>query len=144
MAKKSFPQIFEDDVVVRKGSENQGDMDVGLVAKVGWDSDNDEEEEEEDEDSKCAHIRWLDLAETLEEAEDLSVIDRSFLHGDVVVEANKPEGQIGTVVGVNLLVDVKLLIDLETKKPEKFEDGKEIGRAVQQECRDRSRMPSSA
>src|SRR5258708_12192408 len=34
-------------------------------------------------------------------------------------------------------------IEAERKKRDEIEAGKKIGRAVQQECRDRSRMPSS-
>eukprot|EP00456_Euglypha_rotunda_P014859 TRINITY_DN14722_c0_g1_i2.p1 TRINITY_DN14722_c0_g1~~TRINITY_DN14722_c0_g1_i2.p1 ORF type:complete len:101 (+),score=25.54 TRINITY_DN14722_c0_g1_i2:120-422(+) len=41
-------------------------------------------------------------------------------------------------------IEVKKLTKGKEEKPTKSETKSEIGRAVQQECRDRSRMPSSA
>eukprot|EP00456_Euglypha_rotunda_P087770 TRINITY_DN8953_c0_g1_i4.p1 TRINITY_DN8953_c0_g1~~TRINITY_DN8953_c0_g1_i4.p1 ORF type:complete len:116 (-),score=9.88 TRINITY_DN8953_c0_g1_i4:10-357(-) len=61
--------------------------------------------------------------------------------GTKPVEGPKPEVPPGVVVGaVTGVTPVPLL----TPVPVTLVLGTEIGRAVQQECRDRSRMPSSA
>lgn len=72
------------------------------------DDDRDEDEDEEDEDRlppNYVRVAWPDRVEEELSADRLRVIDRSFLHGDVVVRRSDPEGQIGTVVDVQVLAD---------------------------------------
>ena len=52
-------------------------------------------------------VAWPDRVEEELAASCLRVVDRSFLHGDVVVRRTDKIGQIGTVVGVQLLADIR-------------------------------------
>ncbi|KAL0348511.1 UNVERIFIED_CONTAM: putative ubiquitin-conjugating enzyme E2 23 [Sesamum angustifolium] len=51
-------------------------------------------------------VLWMDGSETTESINDVTVIDRGFLHGDYVAAASDPTGQIGIVVDVNITVDL--------------------------------------
>ncbi|CAI5478382.1 unnamed protein product, partial [Closterium sp. Yama58-4] len=85
---------------------------VGLVADVAGNVDSDDDDEDDDKDSLedgYARICWLGSEEPSEERiEDLKIIDRCFLHGDVVARADDPLGQTGTVTAVELLLDLEL------------------------------------
>eukprot|EP01018_Ginkgo_biloba_P018614 Gb_29475 [translate_table: standard] len=86
---------------------------VGMVTKVAGDSDSDssssDSEEHDDSESIAeghARIVWTNLSETIEKIDDIMVIDRGFLHGDIVAAASDASGQTGTVVNVDLRVDL--------------------------------------
>ncbi|KAL0412378.1 UNVERIFIED_CONTAM: putative ubiquitin-conjugating enzyme E2 23 [Sesamum radiatum] len=51
-------------------------------------------------------VLWMDGSETTESINDVTVVDRGFLHGDYVAAASDPTGQIGIVVDVNITVDL--------------------------------------
>ncbi|WOK94673.1 putative ubiquitin-conjugating enzyme E2 23 [Canna indica] len=51
-------------------------------------------------------ITWSDGSETMENTGDITVVDRSFLHGDIVASASDPTGQLGLIVDVNITVDL--------------------------------------
>ena len=46
---------------------------------------------------------------TIEKLEELVIVDRSFLHGDVALISGSQNHQSGTVIDVRLLVDLKFL-----------------------------------
>ncbi|KAG8046185.1 hypothetical protein GUJ93_ZPchr0008g14150 [Zizania palustris] len=52
-------------------------------------------------------VLWIDGAEKTEDIDSVIVIDRSFLHGDIVASASDPTGQMGLVADVNLVVDLQ-------------------------------------
>ncbi|KAF8780040.1 hypothetical protein HU200_002008 [Digitaria exilis] len=52
-------------------------------------------------------VLWIDGSEKTEDIDDVVVVDRSFLHGDLVASASDPTGQMGLVVDVNLVVDLQ-------------------------------------
>ncbi|KAL5227210.1 hypothetical protein ABZP36_015475 [Zizania latifolia] len=52
-------------------------------------------------------VLWIDGAEKIEDIDSVIVIDRSFLHGDIVASASDPTGQMGLVADVNLVVDLQ-------------------------------------
>ncbi|CAI5931314.1 unnamed protein product [Closterium sp. NIES-65] len=84
---------------------------TGLVADVAGnvDSDDDDEDDADSLEDGYARICWLGSEEPSEERiEDLKIIDRCFLHGDVVARADDPLGQTGTVTAVELLLDLEL------------------------------------
>ncbi|KAL2611996.1 hypothetical protein R1flu_023688 [Riccia fluitans] len=109
-------QLFREDVVQYLSDPSV----IGVVSKVGGDSDSedssnseDEEEEEveseEDEDltKGSARVYWMTSDETTEKLEDIQVVDRAFLHGDIVAKVDDPLGQTGTVVNVEMKVDLE-------------------------------------
>lgn len=86
---------------------------IGMVTKVAGDSDSDStssDSEDPDEDESipedCARVVWTNLSETTEKINDIEVLDRGFLHGDIVAAASDPSGQTGIVVNVDLKVDL--------------------------------------
>ncbi|KAK2966818.1 hypothetical protein RJ640_026499 [Escallonia rubra] len=51
-------------------------------------------------------VLWMDESETTQNLDDVTVVDRGFLHGDYVASASDPTGQVGIVVDVNMSVDL--------------------------------------
>nr|XP_009418628.1 PREDICTED: probable ubiquitin-conjugating enzyme E2 23 [Musa acuminata subsp. malaccensis] len=51
-------------------------------------------------------VTWSDGSETMENTSDITVVDRSFLHGDIVASATDPTGQLGLIVDVDITVDL--------------------------------------
>lgn len=95
---------------------------IGMVMKVAGDSDSDStssDSEDQDEDESvpedCARIVWTNLSETTEKINDIEVLDRRFLHGDIVAAASDPSGQTGLVVNVDLMVDLVTLTSATIK-----------------------------
>jgi ubiquitin-conjugating enzyme E2 O len=142
--KVSEVRIFREDVV-RSSLVLGYPPHIGMVVKVGGDSDSDEdsedddEEEEEEEDAEeaqeqeqeedahhhqhhqnhhqelvkgYARILWLNSDKSTEELNGLEVLDRVLMHGDIVASALDPLGQTGTVVHVEMCVDLDLSKDL--------------------------------
>lgn len=106
---QSDVSLYRDDIV--QCTEHEGL--IGMVTKVAGDSDSDgtsSDSEDQDEDESipedCAHIVWTNLSETTEKISDIEVLDRGFLHGDIVAAASDPSGQTGIVVNVDLTVDL--------------------------------------
>jgi hypothetical protein len=107
-------QLFQEDVVQSLANPGR----IGLVTRVGGDSSDSEssDSEEEEDDEKhdrtlaegCARIVWIDSQESVENVMDIQVVDRAFMHGDVVTLASDPLGQTGTVVDVDMSVDLEL------------------------------------
>ncbi|CAM6057198.1 unnamed protein product [Sphagnum tenellum] len=116
-------------MVVKVGGDSDSDED----------SEDDEEEEEEEEDAEeaqeqeqeedahhhqhhqnhhqelvkgYARILWLNSDKSTEELNGLEVLDRVLMHGDIVASALDPLGQTGTVVHVEMYVDLDLSKDL--------------------------------
>lgn len=142
--KVSEVRIFREDVV-RSSLVLGYPPHIGMVVKVGGDSDSeedsedDDEEEEEEEDAEeaqeqeqeedahhhqhhqnhhqelvkgYARILWLNSEKSTEELNGLEVLDRVLMHGDIVASALDPLGQTGTVVHVEMYVDLDLSKDL--------------------------------
>ncbi|OEL36436.1 putative ubiquitin-conjugating enzyme E2 23 [Dichanthelium oligosanthes] len=77
----------------------------------GADGDNASNGAEVDSQSSLpdnkVRVLWIDGSEKTEDIDDVVVVDRSFLHGDLVASASDPTGQMGLVVDVNLVVDLQ-------------------------------------
>ncbi|CAM6015206.1 unnamed protein product [Sphagnum balticum] len=113
---------------------------VGGDSDSEEDSEDDDEEEEEEEDAEeaqeqeqeedahhhqhhqnhhpelvkgYARILWLNSEKSTEELNGLEVLDRVLMHGDIVASALDPLGQTGTVVHVEMYVDLDLSKDLQ-------------------------------
>ncbi|XP_006643704.1 probable ubiquitin-conjugating enzyme E2 23 isoform X2 [Oryza brachyantha] len=52
-------------------------------------------------------VLWIDGVEKTEDIDSVVVMDRSFLHGDIVASASDPTGQMGLVADVSLVVDLQ-------------------------------------
>lgn len=52
-------------------------------------------------------IVWTDGSESTEKINDIAVVDRGFLHGDIVASASDPTGQLGLIVDVSIMVDLQ-------------------------------------
>ncbi|GLJ17158.1 hypothetical protein SUGI_0297070 [Cryptomeria japonica] len=70
-------------------------------------SDSEDQDESESIFEGHAQVIWTSLAETIEKIDDILVVDRAFLHGDIVASVSDPSGQTGTIVNVDLTVDLK-------------------------------------
>ncbi|XP_031476146.1 probable ubiquitin-conjugating enzyme E2 23 isoform X1 [Nymphaea colorata] len=87
---------------------------IGMVMEVGGDLDSDSSisDSEDDSDSNDlllngqVKVIWADHTETKDNADEIVVADRAFMHGDVVASASDPTGQTGTVVDVDIKVDL--------------------------------------
>lgn len=77
----------------------------------GTDGDNASNGAEIDGESSLpdnkVRVLWIDDSEKTEDIDDVVVVDRSFLHGDLVASASDPTGQVGLVVDVDLVVDLQ-------------------------------------
>lgn len=52
-------------------------------------------------------VSWLDNTFTTEDITTVTVVDRSFLQGDIVASVSDPTGQLGQVVDVDITVDLR-------------------------------------
>jgi ubiquitin-protein ligase len=95
----------------KKGGKSKHDSsDESDFDSEDDDDEDDEDEDDEDDDDKLApgyvRVAWPDRVEEEIHHSCLRLIDRSFLHGDVIVPRSNPQGQIGTVIEVQVLADV--------------------------------------
>ncbi|XP_022146135.1 probable ubiquitin-conjugating enzyme E2 23 isoform X2 [Momordica charantia] len=72
-------------------------------------------------------VLWMDESETTQNVNDLTVIDRGFLHGDFVAAVSDPTGQAGVVVDVNISVDLlvpdgSIMKDISSKDLKRVRD----------------------
>ena len=115
-------QVYSEDVVTyadprdeAEGASTHYGTCVGLVSRVaGDDPDEDDEDWEDDDEAPVpddhAEVCWLHAdgtrVETTPNAK-LRVLDRAFVHGDVVARAANALGIQGVVVGVNVDADLQ-------------------------------------
>lgn len=150
--------FFSEDIVYIKSQDDK----KGVIERVGWEessdeeseseSESEEEEDEEDEEEESEKdklekdevlITWSDGTETKEKISNLQLVDRSFLHGDVV--SLKTERKMGTIIDVHQNVDIQKVIsgeviqNISSKKLQKFHpfsmnsyvvQGKNLGRVT--------------
>lgn len=71
-------------------------------------TENSDDDEDENIPLPADHVRvlWMDESETTQSLDDVTVVDRGFLHGDYVAAACNATGQVGVVVDVNITVDL--------------------------------------
>ncbi|KAE8008783.1 hypothetical protein FH972_005259 [Carpinus fangiana] len=72
-------------------------------------------------------VLWMDETELAENVNDVTVLDRGFLHGDYVAAALDPTGQVGVVVDVNIYVDLlapdrSIIKDVSSKDLKRIRD----------------------
>ncbi|KAL9244843.1 hypothetical protein vseg_018564 [Gypsophila vaccaria] len=89
-------------------AENKSDS----KGENGEDDESNDDSDDPDRGPLAAdHVRvfWMDDSETVHHRNELTVVDRGFVHGDYVASASDPTGQIGLVVDVNMTVDLLAL-----------------------------------
>ncbi|XP_042480738.1 probable ubiquitin-conjugating enzyme E2 23 [Macadamia integrifolia] len=98
----------DDDDDVDDGVENDGGgNDVDDVDAKGNDNRNRGGASKSDPlTADQVRVIWMDHSETTHNLNDVTVVDRGFLHGDIVAAASNPTGQVGVVVDINLSVDL--------------------------------------
>ncbi|CAH8374867.1 unnamed protein product [Eruca vesicaria subsp. sativa] len=72
-------------------------------------------------------VLWMDDTEPVQDVNNVTVVDRGFLHGDYVASASDPTGQVGVVVDVDMSVDLLALDgsihkDIPTKELKRVRD----------------------
>ncbi|KVH88056.1 Ubiquitin-conjugating enzyme, E2 [Cynara cardunculus var. scolymus] len=74
-------------------------------------TENTDNDDDESSPLPADHVRvlWMDESETTQSLNDVTVIDRGFLHGDYVASASDATGQVGVVVDVNIYVDLSTI-----------------------------------
>ncbi|KAJ6838147.1 putative ubiquitin-conjugating enzyme E2 23 [Iris pallida] len=98
---------------IRDGSDSEDDRDRngdvvgGDNVNVGDESKNHIGDEDDDslQDGQV-RIIWTDGSETTDKVSDVTIVDRSFFHGDIVASVSNPTGQLGLVVDVKITVDL--------------------------------------
>lgn len=109
-AARAARTIFPEDVVLR----TSGNATItGIIGRVGGQSDEEASEASDDDGTPlvdgAATVRWLNSGiSEVEQVGALRVVDRAFVHGDIVAPAVGPQAQSGTVVGISLALDVRL------------------------------------
>ncbi|XP_057517723.1 probable ubiquitin-conjugating enzyme E2 23 [Amaranthus tricolor] len=110
----------EDDSDEDEKDEEEGEDEGGEGKDEDENVENegvDDNESSDDDESAGDHKRdpltgdqvrvlWMDDSETMHRPNELTVVDRGFLHGDYVASALDPTGQVGLVVDVNITVDL--------------------------------------
>ncbi|KAI9388902.1 hypothetical protein POPTR_009G136000v4 [Populus trichocarpa] len=94
--------------------EDDADEDAGDEGGNGnANGDTIEERKKESDDYKGETLQadqvrviWMGDVNPIQHVNDVTVIDRGFLHGDYVASASDPTGQVGVVVDVNISVDL--------------------------------------
>ncbi|KAG5247944.1 ubiquitin-conjugating enzyme [Salix suchowensis] len=120
----NVPCVYGQDIVRHKMHNV-----VGVVSEVAGESDSDgsimddddddDDDEDDDEDASDegvmvmimlmadqVRVVWMGDVKPVQHVNDVTVIDRGFLHGDYVASASDPTGQVGVVVDVNISVDL--------------------------------------
>jgi ubiquitin-conjugating enzyme E2 O len=103
-----FSESEEEEEKTNTISDNTGDSDGGDKNSDGATSPK--ESELDDLDSLpdgMIRVSWLDNTFTTEDVTSLTVVDRSFLQGDIVASVSDPTGQLGQVVDVDITVDLR-------------------------------------
>ncbi|KAK9129407.1 LOW QUALITY PROTEIN: hypothetical protein Sjap_009894 [Stephania japonica] len=86
-----------------EGEEEEGDNGSGSENEGKGDDDDDK-----NDPLPTGHVRvfWMNQSETTQNLDEVTVIDRAFLHGDIVSACSDPMGQVGVVTNVEISVDL--------------------------------------
>ncbi|XP_068640389.1 probable ubiquitin-conjugating enzyme E2 23 [Aristolochia californica] len=111
---------LDDDCADNDDDDNEDDKDVSVDNDDGGgdyegtnhdcdDNGNNGDDEDEDDSLKDGQVRiiWLDNSETTNSLSEITVVDRGFLHGDIVSSVTDPTGQLGVVTDVHIFVDLQ-------------------------------------
>ncbi|KAG5406355.1 hypothetical protein IGI04_012474 [Brassica rapa subsp. trilocularis] len=129
-------------VVSEVAGDSDSESDISDEENDGGDDDDEEDDDNDDDDAaeeegkkaneenvgrgeknyKCGtlegdqiRVLWMDDTEPVQDVNNVTVVDRGFLHGDYVASSSDPTGQVGVVVDVDMSVDL-LALDGSTHK----------------------------
>ena len=101
------PFVNEEDVVKHRLNEEYG---LGVVIRVGWsdESNNDDDDDDDELLQDQIEIHWInDNTYTIEQYRNITVLDRSFLHGDICVQHDNTN-KLGSVVDIDVMCSVRV------------------------------------
>uniref|UniRef100_A0ACD5VJG4 Uncharacterized protein n=1 Tax=Avena sativa TaxID=4498 RepID=A0ACD5VJG4_AVESA len=90
---------------VRRSSRKTENVAAGGAAAA--DGDGADADSQSSLPDNKVRVLWIDGTEKTEDIDSVAVVDRSFLHGDIVASSSDPTGQMGLVAHVSLLVDLQ-------------------------------------
>ena len=96
----------EDECDVDEDAGNEGADDDGNDNTNGDRSEGSDNYKSETLQTDEVRVVWMGDVKPVQHVNDVTVIDRGFLHGDYVASASDPTGQVGVVVDVNISVDL--------------------------------------
>ncbi|XP_072988038.1 probable ubiquitin-conjugating enzyme E2 23 isoform X2 [Typha latifolia] len=105
--------------------EERNDAEVGATGDGDDTVNMDGDDNDDSLPDGQVRLTWTDGSETTDDITNITVVDRSFLHGDYVASASDPMGQLGLVVDVNITVDLQAA-DRDTLKGVSSRDLKRI------------------
>ena len=83
------------------------------MQRTAWDDDNDHDDDEEDEPplpEGQVMVMWFENNEApVVAANLLTVMDRAMFPGDIVARVTDRQGQMGTILSVQITFDLKML-----------------------------------
>ncbi|KAJ6708036.1 UBIQUITIN-CONJUGATING ENZYME E2 23-RELATED [Salix viminalis] len=88
-----------------EGGDGDGDDNANGDRSEGREGGSDNYESETLQADQV-RVVWMGDVKPVQHVNDITVIDRGFLHGDYVASASDPTGQVGVVVDVNISVDL--------------------------------------
>ncbi|KAJ6402991.1 hypothetical protein OIU84_014995 [Salix udensis] len=95
----------EDEDAGDEGGDGDGDDNANGDGSEGREGGSDNYESETLQADQV-RVVWMGDVKPVQHVNDVTVIDRGFLHGDYVASASDPTGQVGVVVDVNISVDL--------------------------------------
>lgn len=103
-----FSESEEEEEKTNTVSDATGDSGGGDKNSDGGTSHKDSELDDLDSlPDGMIRVSWLNNTFTTEDITAVTVVDRSFLQGDIVASVSDPTGQLGQVVDVDITVDLR-------------------------------------
>ncbi|KAL8088572.1 putative ubiquitin-conjugating enzyme E2 23 isoform X2 [Apium graveolens] len=115
-------------------NDKASDDEEGVDDEGDRDTNDSDDENKDDSNYKSSHLAadqvrviWMDESETIQNVKEVELVDRGFLHGDYVASASDPTGQVGSVVDVNISVDLmtgdgSIIADMSSRNLKRVRD----------------------
>ncbi|KAJ4834539.1 putative ubiquitin-conjugating enzyme E2 23 [Turnera subulata] len=128
-----IPGDSDSDSSITDDEDDSDDEEVEDVENAGGDGEGEGEGDVNGDmkkgDGNCksevlkddqVRVLWTDDTEQIQSINDISVVDRGFLHGDYVASGSDPTGQLGVILDVDISVDLlapdgSILRDISSK-----------------------------
>eukprot|EP00252_Welwitschia_mirabilis_P010976 TRINITY_DN2470_c0_g1_i2.p1 TRINITY_DN2470_c0_g1~~TRINITY_DN2470_c0_g1_i2.p1 ORF type:complete len:1036 (-),score=238.51 TRINITY_DN2470_c0_g1_i2:197-3304(-) len=110
LMKSTSMNLYEKNILQSTKDDSLAEMVRNGTTDLDSDSNSSDSEDQDENElvfEDHAKMIWKSLAETIEKIDDMLIVDRAFMHGDVVGYVSDPSGQTGTVVNVHISVDLK-------------------------------------
>ncbi|XP_077219554.1 ubiquitin-conjugating enzyme 23 isoform X2 [Tasmannia lanceolata] len=105
----SDSSISDDDDDEDDDNDNDANNGGGVDTENGSGNNDNEGGSDKNDPLLDGQVRviWLEHSETTNNISEITVVDRGFLHGDMVATVSDPTGQLGVVVDVRMSVDLR-------------------------------------